>query len=46
MSSLEIKNNFQKKILQNIYKMESEFENRIIELVDIDSLSIEELVYL
>ena len=24
--------------------MESEFENRIIELVDIDSLSIEELV--
>ena len=26
--------------------MESEFENRIIELVDIDSLSIEELVFI
>ena len=26
--------------------MESEFENKIIELVDIDSLSIEELVFI
>ena len=45
MSSLEIKNNLLKKYLQNIYIMESEFENRIIELVDIDSLSNLELVF-